>query len=111
VIALVIGGVLLTLRPLPSENLVTAGSREVVTMGCPSPFQQFQGHSLSIIGSPTPLVEFASSDAYPLRCKSAASDREHVIEGLGVGAVILTALSFWRRRRPVVTIPVNPSLL
>jgi hypothetical protein len=50
-------------------------------------------------------------DTYALRCESAASDREHIIEALGAGAVILVGLSFLGRRRPVVTVPVNPSVL
>jgi hypothetical protein len=37
--------------------------------------------------------------------------REHVIGVLGIGAVIIIGLSFLPRRRPVVTISVNPSLL
>jgi hypothetical protein len=44
-------------------------------------------------------------------CSAATNGREHLIDALGIGAVILIGLSFLPRRRPVVTVSVNPSLL
>ena len=110
VVALVIGGVLLFIQPIANETLHIPGYNKVVTVGCSSPFEQFQGKVLQT-PSLQPIAEIAAPDTYPSRCKGAASDREHIIEALGIGAVILIALSFWRRRRPVVIVPVNPSVL
>jgi MYXO-CTERM domain-containing protein len=38
-------------------------------------------------------------------------DYNDAASALGIGAIVLIALSFWRRRRPVVIVPVNPSVL
>jgi hypothetical protein len=111
VIALVIGGVLLFIQLIANENVHVPGSTEVLTFGCSTPFQQFQGNPLWITGSPTPPGPVASSDTYLLKCDRAGTEREHIIEALGTGAVILIVLSFWRQRRPVMTVPVNPAML
>ena len=118
-VALIISGVLLALHPgvavrvgpIANENVHVPGSTEVLTFGCSTPFQQFQGNPLWITGSPTPPGPVASSDTYLLKCDRAGTEREHIIEALGTGAVILIVLSFWRQRRPVMTVPVNPAML
>ncbi len=113
VVALVVGAVLLFTQPIPNtSSRVTGDSHEIVTFGCLSPFEQIRGRTLSVTGYPTPLVEAAGTDDnFVVECKSAASDHEHIVEALGAGAVILVGLSFLGRRRPVVIVPVNPSVL
>ena len=110
VVALVVGAVLLFAEPTASETLRVPGSTNPVTVGCSSPFEQFQGNVFWTSQPLQPTTE-TGPDTYALRCESAASDREHIIEALGAGAVILVGLSFLGRRRPVVTVPVNPSVL
>ena len=67
VVALVISGVLLFIQPIANETLHIPGYNKIVTVGCSTPFQQFQGNPLWITGSPTPPGPVASSDTYPLK--------------------------------------------
>lgn len=53
------------------------------------------------------VVAVAGPDTYLLKCKSAASDRGHIIEVLSAGAFILAGISFLRRRRPMEKVPVE----
>lgn len=121
-VALVISGVLLTLRLIPSSTFPLKGSKEAVIATCLSPFDQIQGRALSELLSPRPGPPYNAawfmtgpitvwSRREVTRCAQAASDREYIIEALGIGAIILIGLSFLPRRRPVVTVPVNPSVL
>jgi hypothetical protein len=110
VVALAIGAVLLFAQPTASETLRVPGSTNPVTVGCSSPFEQFQGNVFWTSQPLQPTTE-TGPDTYALRCESAASDREHIVAVLGAGGVVLVGLSFLRRRRPVVTVPVNPSVL
>lgn len=105
VVTLVIGGVLL-FQPVTGSNPSTE-------LSCPTPFFQLLGQAPSgHFHPPAMKVAFANGYADPVAaCKSAASDREHIIEALGIGAVVLVGLTFLPRRRPVVTVPVNPSIL
>jgi hypothetical protein len=75
--------------------------------------QQIQGRTMSETLSPPPpppynALSFTTGPrfaAYLARCKSAASDHEHIIEALGAGAVILVGVSFLRRRRQLSPAP------
>ena len=44
VVALAVGAVLLFAQPTASETLRVSGSSNPVTIGCSSPFEQFQGN-------------------------------------------------------------------
>jgi hypothetical protein len=100
VVALVVGPVLL-FQPIPSS-----------TLSCPTAFWQVLGQTPSGTFHPPRAIASAKRYGDPVAaCKSAASDREHIIEALGIGAVVLVGLSFLPRRRPVVTVSVDPSLL
>ena len=101
VAALVVGGVLLFIQPIANKNLRIYGS--VVTLSCSTPFQHLQGKSVTA-SEPT---TYSGHSPYILECQSAASDREHIIEALGVGVVILVGLSFLRHRRPTASVPLE----
>jgi len=94
---LVVGGVLLFSQPIANENLHIPGTNEVLTVGCSSPFEQFQGNVLRG-DSRLQIMAGTTPDTYRPKCESAAGEREHVIEALGGAAVILVVLSFVRRR-------------
>jgi hypothetical protein len=121
VVALVVGSAFLTLRPLPSAAFPLRESRDIVTATCLSPFQQIQGRTLADSVAPrlgSPITRSATTGDVSewsrnevARCTQAASGREHIVEALGAGAVVLVGMSFLRRQRPVVTVPVNPSVL
>ena len=114
VVALIIAGVLLALHPIVAVrvgNSTSLASGAVSNVSCYSPFNRLTGvphpsthppmtrHSLLLMPWAVPA------------CRVATIGREHIVDALGIGAVILIGLSFLPRRRPVVTISVDPSLL
>jgi hypothetical protein len=115
-VALAGAGVLLALHPLPSSSTHLPGTHLTITASCLSPLDQIGGRTQSITLSPLPPINrslWFITAAVPsdTPCRHATTGREHDAEALGIGAVILIALSFWRRRRSVVIVPVNPSVL
>ncbi len=103
VVALVVGAVLL-FQPVSGLNGPST------SLSCPTPFWQILGQAPSGRFSPPPsrAIAFAKGSADPVAaCRSAASDREHVIEALGAGAVVLVGVSFLRRRRRMTRAPVE----
>jgi hypothetical protein len=83
-----------------------------LTFNCLSPFDRLQRKTT------VPLTDLIAGklrrgiDLFPVSpCTTATTDQEYECEALGIGAVILIALSFWRRRRPVMIVPVNASVL
>jgi hypothetical protein len=108
-VALVVGGVLLALHPsvhyyLPS--LSNPSPEAFVIEICPA--RSTASWAAQRLRS---TLRLPTLQAAPAACSAATNGREHALEALGLGAVILVGLSFLPRRRPVVTIPVNPSVL
>lgn len=96
VLALVTGAVLLVANPTASRY-ATGGfgaKPPTVTFQCPSPFGQLTGtHESGAISG----------------CSAATTGREHIVESLGSGAVVLVGLSFLRRRGTSLTSRLEPS--
>jgi hypothetical protein len=140
VVALVAAGIFFGLRPVVSSHVrgfrevltgvVIVIPAQTITLSCPSPFDRVQGSSHPVTLSHSqlrqmkftgPLKALGSNGGgffntepphfATMTCGTATNGREHLIDALGMGAIILVGLSFLPRRRPVVTIPVNPSLL
>ena len=114
VLALVAGGVLLALHPTASYQPASdTGYPPVATTSCLSPFNRLTGYQatnhLGDLDGPyiPPQVQRAASAA----CSAATNDREHIVEALGIGAVLLIGLSFLPRRRVLATKPLAFSRL
>jgi hypothetical protein len=139
-LAFVAAGIFLGLRPVVSSHVrsfrdvltgvVIVIPAQTVTFSCLSPFDRIQGssHPVTLSRPQLPRMQITGPltalgtnnggffNAEPLHfatrvCSAATNGREHLIDALGIGAVILIGLSFLPRRRPVVTVSVNPSLL
>jgi hypothetical protein len=89
VLALVAGGVLLALHPSASYRLPAAS--------CASPFNRLTNNMPAWNG---PLPYEVSQ--YIHACGAATNAREHIVEALGAGAVLLAGLSFLPRRRTLI---------
>jgi hypothetical protein len=104
VLALAAGGVLLAVHPSASftnpQILYPLGSGMGTTQ-CPSPFNRLTGGSRLL--PPGPLSAQRRNDARLVACNAVTNDREHIVEALGGGAVLLTGLSFLPRRRALAT--------
>jgi len=138
--ALIVAGLLLVVRPIygtggPAYFVETGDKitvpRQVVSFSCPSTLDQIQGRTRPDLtfwtsGGPGAVVIGPISERSlnrggfgtpglpqsPTRaCSAAITDREHVAEALVIGLTILISLSFLPRRRPVMVVPVNPSVL
>ena len=97
VLALVAGGVLVALHPVvrvPSPIIFPLASYPAPTTQCLSPFDRFTGE-IGILNRHAITV-----------CSAATNGREHVIDALGIGAVLLVGLSFLPRRRALATKPL-----
>jgi hypothetical protein len=84
-------------------------------VSCLNPFNRITGEQRfnqfrKLHQSPPPSVLLVVPAAEAM-CSNATNGREHIVDALGIGAVVLVRLSFLRRRRPVVIVPVNPSVL
>lgn len=99
-VALVAGGVLLALHPTASYQPASGdpGFNPVGIASCASPFNRLTGNTPAWNG-PLPYVV----SQYLHACGPATNGREHIIEGLGAGAVLLAGLSFLPRRRALAT--------
>lgn len=103
-LALIAVGILLFAQPLAHESLHFPDSDKTVIIGCSSPFDQIQAKVLWFSSDLQPFTE-SSPDTYLPRCEADASGREHIIEALSTGAIVLIALSFLRRRRRLSPAP------
>lgn len=110
ILALVGGGVLLALHPNalyypPHSNL------HGYPATCLSPFNRLTGtqqFTLPRYENPPPSVILAVR-AEARVCSAATNGREHIVDLLGIGAVVLVGLSFLPRRRHVATTALEPS--
>jgi hypothetical protein len=114
-VALIISGVLLALHPgvaVRVGNSTSLASGTLSNVSCHSPFNRLTGlrHQF-YTGPPIPKKNPLLAPWAVPACSSATNGREHIVEALGIGAIILIGLSFLPRRRPVVIVPVNPSIL
>ena len=112
VTALVVGVVLLPLHPSTAFGLGDAtslASGSFPVESCYSPFNRLTGDSTPSFD--VPGIPAATLKAMEAQCSGPTNEREHIVEALGIGAVILIGLSFLPRRRPVVIVPVNPQVL
>jgi hypothetical protein len=103
-LALVAGGVLLALGPtasvvLPGPAPLGAGPLYSLVR-CVSPFDRIKGAQLSN-GNPHEDAFFRRSAS--VTCSAAINGREHIVEALGGGAILLVGLSFLPRRRAMAT--------
>ena len=82
-----------------------------MTATCLSPFNQLTGEQLKLQRfehQPPDLMLGARARA----CSAATNKREHALDALAIGAIIIIiALPFLPRRRPAVTVSVNPQVL
>lgn len=109
VLALVAGGVLLGLHPSASYRAPGLAGKANVASLCWSPFNVLRGeNNFYRNGNYTGLQPWALDPNGPpnpglapalAACSAATNGREHVIDALGVGAVLLVGLSFLPRRR------------
>jgi hypothetical protein len=102
VLALVAGGVLLALHPSATFRVVPPFDAHPfrATSECFSPFNRvtdYQGPNNK--GAVLPYFARPQDAA----CSSATTSREHVIDALGVGAVLIVGVSFLPRRRTLAT--------
>jgi hypothetical protein len=109
VLALIAGGVLLALHPSatfrlvpPKVGIIPARSVGVTSGKCFSPFNRLTDYQLPP-QTPPPGVDRQIAQAATAPCSAATNDREHIIEALGIGAVLLVGLSFLPRRRALLT--------
>jgi hypothetical protein len=112
VAALVITGVLLVLHPSTAfglGNATSLASQSFPIESCYSPFNRLTGDSTPSFD--VPGIPAAALKAMEAQCSGPTNGREHIVDALGIGAVILIGLSFLPRRRPVMTVPVNPAML
>jgi hypothetical protein len=118
-LALAAGGVLLAMHPtvsyqppfFPSADQAIPPNLRVPFL-CISPFSQLTGARQvapdspppNAIGSPLlPAAEVAALQAVSAACSAATNGREHIVEALGIGAILLVGLSFLPRRREPAT--------
>jgi len=112
--AAAVGGmVLLALHPSARYYVPNSSPRVSSTATCLSPFNRLTGAQQFKLPrferQPPELI--LRMRAVIRVCGAATNGREHIVDALGIGAVILVGLSFLPRRRPVVTVSVDPSLL
>ena len=86
---------------LPLTDLYPLGTYPEPITECLSPFNRLTGDASCY--SPGPLSAQRRNDARQAACGPATNDREHIVEALGIGAVLLAGLSFLPRRRALAT--------
>ena len=109
VLALVAGGILLTLHPTATYQAPgQTQSRTILqTNWCVSPFERLTGNNLTMSsflarGAANPEVSVGLATL--AACNAATNDREHTSEALGIGAILLSgcrsshAAGRWRPR-------------
>jgi len=84
---------------------------ETVTLRCPSAYDRAHGTAHTFVVRVSPPNSTGSVFVPASSCNPVTMDYNVAASALGIGAVVLIALSFWRRGRPVVNVPVNPSVL
>ena len=109
VLALVAGGVLLALHPSatfrlvpPKVGIIPARAVGVTSGKCFSPFNRLTDYQLPP-QTPPPGIDRQIAQAATAPCSAATNDREHIVEALGIGAIVLVGLSFIPRRRALAT--------
>jgi hypothetical protein len=104
VLALAAGGVLLGLHPSARFNnpqiRYPLGNDMSITQ-CLSPFNRLTGDSRLL--PPGPPSAQRLNDARLVACSPVTNSREHIVEALGGGAILLVGVSFLPRRRALVT--------
>ena len=123
VVALVVAGVLLALHQVEkfpgvvisySPRQVVSGvifPAETATLRCPSAYDRAHGKTHIFVVSISPHDSTGSVFVPASSCNPVTMDYNDAAIALGIAGGVLIALSFWRRRRPVVTISVDPSVL
>lgn len=98
--ALVAGGVLLAVHPSASYQPTSGGPgfNPVGIASCASPFNRLTSNTPAWNG---PLPYQVSQ--YLHACNAPTTGREHIVEALGAGAILLVGLSFLPRRRALAT--------
>ena len=110
VAAVVWAGVLCIAQPIANYHVPTY-MPPVLRATCLSPFNRLTGEQEFKVPRFVKQPPYSMPEVRARACSSATNKREHTVDALGVGAVILIGLSFLPRRRPVVTVSVNPSML
>lgn len=100
VLALVAGGVLLALHPSANWSVTdTSISPDTATFQCLSPFNRLTSEKqLAVLSPPGALSRVVQG-----LCANATNGREHAVEALGAGTILLVGLSFVPRRRALAT--------
>ena len=103
-LALVTGGVLLALHPTASyraPTLFPLGNSPALTAQCFSPFNRLSNYQVpQFSGSQRVHQAMRAANA---ACSAATNGCEHIVDALGIGAVLLVGLSFLPRRRAQAT--------
>ena len=106
------GGVLLGLHPSAGftnpQNVHPLGNGMAITQ-CLSPFDRLTGGSWSLPPGPASVQHV--NDVRLVACSAVTNDREHIIDALGIGGIVLIGLSFLPRRRALATKPLALSRL
>jgi hypothetical protein len=113
VLAMAAGGLLLGLHPTatyhPPLSLDNRASQIPSAERCASPFDRIHPEPRALAASPPPGVGLLLGPA-ATACNAATHEREHIVEALGIGAVLLVGLSFLpRRREPATKRALEPS--
>ena len=100
VLALIAGGVLLGLHPTatyhPLLSLDKRASQIPSAERCASPFDRLHPEPRALAASPPPGVGLLLGPA-ATACNAATDNREHIVDALGIGAILLVGLSFLPR--------------